>query len=92
MRDSDPKWATSALRRCSPNPGTASNAEAVIRSQIHPGAKRCYQKGLENDPSQSGRIVILIVIVRLGRYGLTHVRGSSRIHRHSIASRHFAEA
>jgi hypothetical protein len=37
-----------------------SNAEAIIRSQIFPGAKRCYQKGLESDPTQAGRLVISI--------------------------------
>ncbi len=43
-----------------------SNAEAVIRSQIHPGAKRCYQQGLESDPTQSGRLVILIKVAPSG--------------------------
>jgi hypothetical protein len=43
-----------------------SNAEAVIRSQIQPGAKRCYQKGLETDPSQSGKLVILIKVAPSG--------------------------
>ena len=27
----EPKWVTSALRRCSPSPGTESSADAVIR-------------------------------------------------------------
>jgi hypothetical protein len=39
-----------------------SNAEAVIRGQLHPRAKRCYQKGLENDPTLSGRIVLTIKV------------------------------
>ena len=39
-----------------------SNAEAVIRSQIFPGAKRCYQRGLEQDPTQAGKLVILIKV------------------------------
>jgi len=39
-----------------------SNAEAVIRSQIFPGAKRCYQRGLESDPTQAGKLVILIKV------------------------------
>ena len=43
-----------------------SNAEAIIRSQIHPGAKRCYQKGLESDPTQAGRLVILIKVAPSG--------------------------
>jgi hypothetical protein len=43
-----------------------SNAEAVIRSQIHPGAKRCYQRGLEQDPTQAGKLVILIKVAPSG--------------------------
>lgn len=43
-----------------------SNAEAVIRSQIHPGAKRCYQRGLETDPSQAGKLVMLIKVAPNG--------------------------
>jgi hypothetical protein len=43
-----------------------SNAEAVIRNQIEPGAKRCYQRGLENDPSQAGKLVILIKVAPSG--------------------------
>jgi hypothetical protein len=39
-----------------------SNAEAVIRSQIFPGAKRCYQRGLEQDPTQAGKLVLLIKV------------------------------
>jgi hypothetical protein len=42
------------------------DAEAVIRSQIHPGAKRCYQKGLDSDPSQSGKLVLLIRVAPSG--------------------------
>jgi hypothetical protein len=43
-----------------------NNAEAVIRSQIHPGAKRCYQRGLESDPTQAGKLVILIKVAPSG--------------------------
>ncbi len=43
-----------------------SNAEAVIRSQIFPGAKRCYQRGLEQDPTQAGKLVILIKVAPSG--------------------------
>jgi hypothetical protein len=43
-----------------------SNTEAVIRSQSHPGAKRCYQKGLELDPSQSGKLLVLIRVAPSG--------------------------
>jgi hypothetical protein len=54
-----------------------SNAEAVIRSQIHPGAKRCYQKGLESDPTQSGRIVILIKVSPSGEVDSASVASNS---------------
>lgn len=43
-----------------------SNAEAIIRTQIFPGAKRCYQKGLESDPTQSGKLVISIKVAPSG--------------------------
>jgi hypothetical protein len=54
-----------------------SNAEAVIRSQIHPGAKRCYQKGLENDPTQAGRLVILIKVSPSGEVDSASVASNS---------------
>jgi TonB family protein len=56
-----------------------SNAEAVIRSQIHPGARRCYQKGLESDPTQSGRIVILIKVSPSGEVDSASVASNSGI-------------
>jgi hypothetical protein len=54
-----------------------SNAEAVIRSQIHPGAKRCYQKGLESDPTQSGKLVILIKVAPSGEVDSVSVSSNS---------------
>jgi hypothetical protein len=54
-----------------------SNAEAVIRSQIHPGAKRCYQKGLESDPTQAGRLVILIKVGPSGEVESASVASNS---------------
>jgi hypothetical protein len=54
-----------------------SNAEAVIRSQIHPGAKRCYQKGLESDPTQAGRLVILIKVAPSGEVDSASVASNS---------------
>ena len=54
-----------------------SNAEAIIRSQIHPGAKRCYQRGLESDPTQSGRIVILIRVSPSGEVDSASVASNS---------------
>ena len=37
-----------------------ANAEATIRNQIHPGARRCYQTGLGVDANQSGKLMLLI--------------------------------
>jgi hypothetical protein len=54
-----------------------SNAEAVIRSQIHPGAKRCYQQGLESDPTQSGRLVILIKVSPSGEVDSVSTQSNS---------------
>jgi hypothetical protein len=42
------------------------DAEAVIRRQIEPGAKRCYQKGLGSDPTQSGKLVLAIRVAPSG--------------------------
>jgi hypothetical protein len=39
-----------------------ANMESVIRSQIFPAAKRCYQRGLEADPTQAGKIVLSIKV------------------------------
>jgi hypothetical protein len=54
-----------------------SDAEAVIRSQIHPGARRCYQKGLESDPTQAGRVVILIKVSPSGEVDSASVASNS---------------
>jgi len=54
-----------------------SNAEAVIRSQIHPGAKRCYQRGLESDPSQAGKLVVLIKVAPNGEVDSATVASNS---------------
>jgi TonB family protein len=54
-----------------------ANAEAVIRSQIHPGAKKCYQRGLESDPTQAGKIVILIKVAPSGEVDSATVQSNS---------------
>jgi hypothetical protein len=43
-----------------------ANVEAVIRSQIHPGAKLCYRNALRLDPTQSGRLVLDLHIAPSG--------------------------
>jgi hypothetical protein len=57
--------------------GPLANAEAVIRSQIHPGAKRCYQRGLETDPTQAGKLVILIKVAPSGEVDSVSVSSNS---------------
>jgi hypothetical protein len=47
-------------------PSLFRDAEAVIRGQIHPRARRCYQEGLRSDPSQAGRLVIRVHIAPSG--------------------------
>jgi len=54
-----------------------ANAEAVIRSQIHPNAKKCYQRGLESDPTQAGKIVILIKVAPSGEVDTATVQSNS---------------
>ncbi|HZU84137.1 MAG TPA: AgmX/PglI C-terminal domain-containing protein [Polyangiaceae bacterium] len=54
-----------------------ANAEAVIRSQIHPGAKKCYQRGLESDPTQAGKIVILIKVAPSGEVDTATVQSNA---------------
>jgi len=44
-----------------------SNAEAVVRTQIQPGVKRCYRKRLGVDASQSGTLVLVIKVAPDGR-------------------------
>jgi hypothetical protein len=44
-----------------------SNAEAVVRTQIQPGARRCYRKCLGVDASQSGTLVLVIKVAPDGR-------------------------
>lgn len=51
----------------SPSAATGSavpvaSAERTVRTQIWPGAKRCYLEALKTDPAQHGRIVLLLQI------------------------------
>jgi hypothetical protein len=47
--------------------GPPKNAESVVRGQIHPLAKRCYQEGLRSDPSLVGRVVIRLHVAPDGK-------------------------
>jgi TonB family protein len=42
------------------------SAETVVRYQIHPRAKACYQDGLQTDPTQEGKVVITLRIDATG--------------------------
>lgn len=46
--------------------GPMPNAEATIRTQIDPGARRCYEKGLESEPGQAGRLVLQLRVAPSG--------------------------
>lgn len=54
-----------------------ANAEAVIRSQIFPGAKRCYNTGLNVDPTQAGKLVILVKVAPNGEVDSATVSSNS---------------
>jgi hypothetical protein len=49
-----------------PGAPSITTAEGVIRGPIHAQAKRCYQAGLNSDPSMAGRVVIRIHIASDG--------------------------
>jgi hypothetical protein len=57
---SESSSASAAAAKPDGGPVPVSDAEGVIRSTIHPGAKRCYQRALEKDHTLVGRVVILI--------------------------------
>jgi hypothetical protein len=54
-----------------------SNAEGVIRTQIHPAAKRCYQASLNRAPLQAGRVVILVTVAPDGGVASVDVGAST---------------
>jgi hypothetical protein len=43
-----------------------ANAEAVIRRELYPRARRCYQKGIDRDSTQAGKIVLFIRVAPSG--------------------------
>lgn len=54
-----------------------SNAEAVIRGQIAGAARACYNRGLQTNPNQSGRVVILIQVGPSGEVQSASVASNS---------------
>jgi hypothetical protein len=62
-------WAAVLLAATASGGGAVArieNAEVVIQSQIHPGANACFQRGLESDPRQVGRVFVLITVAPSG--------------------------
>ncbi len=55
-----------------------ANAEAVLRKELYPRARRCYQKGLDVNPTQTGKIVLNIRVAPSGEVSSvgTEVRGN----------------
>jgi len=55
-----------------------ANAEAVIRRELYPRARRCYQKGIDQDASQAGKIVLSIKVAPSGEVSSvgTQVQGN----------------
>jgi hypothetical protein len=62
-------------------PATANvpiaNMESVIRSQIFPAARKCYQRGLEQDPTQSGKLIVSIKVDPSGEVSSASVVSNS---------------
>jgi outer membrane biosynthesis protein TonB len=54
-----------------------ANMESVIRSQIFPAARKCYQRGLENDPNQSGKLIVAIKVDPSGEVSSASVVSNS---------------
>jgi MYXO-CTERM domain-containing protein len=54
-----------------------ANAESVVRSQIVPRAKRCYQRGLEQDPSMAGKLIIAIHLDTTGEVSSASVASNT---------------
>jgi hypothetical protein len=41
--------------------------DAIVHSQIEPEATRCYAKGLEKNPKQSGTVVLIVKVLPDGK-------------------------
>jgi hypothetical protein len=57
--------------------GRIDDAESVIRTQLVPAAHSCYRRGLAEDPSQSGRLVLTIRVAPIGEVETTSVAQNS---------------
>jgi hypothetical protein len=54
-----------------------ANAEATLRSQFWPRAKRCYQKGLQQDPTQTGKLLVFMRVDPTGEVASASIGSNS---------------
>ena len=54
-----------------------ANAEAVIRKYLNPQARRCYMRGLEDNPTMSGRIVLVIRVAPNGEVSSVSIESNT---------------
>jgi hypothetical protein len=54
-----------------------ANVEAVIHKMIEPGARLCYQRGLQSNPGQAGKVVIVLKIAASGEVDLASVASNA---------------
>jgi hypothetical protein len=67
MTDAREPLLSDASTPSAPNPPLqVRSAEAVVRAQIHPRAKACYQEVLGRDTSVYGRVVIQLHVAPTG--------------------------
>jgi hypothetical protein len=57
------------------HPKTGPNDNAIVRAQIAPGVKRCYQKQLKPSPSVVGRMTLVLKVARSGDVEDVNVEG-----------------
>ena len=55
------------------------NAEAIIHKYLDPQVHRCYMRGLEENPSMSGRIVLIIRVAPNGEVGSVSIESNAGI-------------
>jgi hypothetical protein len=54
-----------------------ANAEAVIRKYLNPQARRCYMRGLDDNPTMSGRLVLVIRVAPNGEVSSVSIESNS---------------
>ena len=52
-------------------------AESLVRSRLEPAARRCYQSGLEKDPTEGGSVSLLLRVLPDGRVASVTIASNS---------------